>query len=171
MILDVSQILKETGGKIDIETKLDFADVDFLGENFHFEEPLNLSGKIYNNGKSLRLTLDVTGKMQVHCARCMKPMVTDVDFEVSEDFMQGDGETAEEDDIILFEGTKIELLEVVSNSFFMNVSGKYLCSEDCKGLCPHCGKNLNEGDCGCEDDDIDPRWAGLKAIMDKTDSE
>ena len=168
MILDVSSILKETGGKIDISAELDFADVDFLGESFHFTSPLTISGKIYNNGKSLRLTLDVSGRMQVHCARCMKDFETDVNFEVLEDFMQEDGENAEDEDIILFAGTEIELMEVVSNSFFMNVSGKYLCSEDCKGLCPKCGKDLNEGNCGCDDDDIDPRWAGLKAIMDKT---
>ena len=45
-----------------------------------------------------------------------------------------------------------------------------LCSEDCKGLCLKCGQNLNLGDCGCEDDNIDPRWEGLKAIMDNTDN-
>ncbi len=167
MILDVSKILKETGGKIEIDSELDFEDVDFLGESFHFEKPLSLLGKIYNNGKSLRLELDVKGEMMVHCARCMKPMNTEISFEVCENFMQDEGEEADED-IILFSGTKIELLEIVSNNFFMNAQGKYLCSEDCKGLCPKCGKNLNDGDCNCEDDDIDPRWAGLKAIMDKT---
>ena len=167
MLLDVSKILKETGGKIDINTELCFDDVDFLGENFHFVKPLALNGKIYNNGKSLRLTLDVSGEMTVHCARCMTPLNTEINFEVTEDFMQDEGEETDED-VILFSGTKIDILDVVSNCFFMNVSGKYLCSEDCRGLCPKCGKNLNEGDCDCEDDDIDPRWAGLKAIMDKT---
>lgn len=166
MILDVSSILKETGGKIDINAELDFADIDFLGESFHFTAPLKLIGKIYNNGKSLRLTVDVDGRMSVHCARCMKEFETDINYTVDEDFMQGD-DTVEEDDIILFSGTEIELDEIVSNAFLMNVSGKYLCSDDCKGLCPKCGKDLNEGDCGCIDDDIDPRWLGLKDIMDK----
>lgn len=168
MILDVSSILKETGGRIDINSEINFEDVDFQGESFHFTSPLTAFGKIYNNGKSLRLTLKVSGKMNVHCARCLKEFETDVDFDVAEDFMQEDSAATEDEDIILFSGTEIELIEVVSNSFFMNVSGKYLCSEDCKGLCPKCGKDLNEGDCGCEDDDIDPRWEGLKAIMDKT---
>lgn len=167
MIIDVSSILKETGGKIDIDTKLDFKDIDFLGENFHFEAPLNVFGKIYNNGKSLRLDVTVSGEANVHCARCMSPMTTVFEFLVTEDFMQDDGEAVDED-IILFSGTKIDLSDIVQNGFFMNMSGKYLCSEDCKGLCSKCGKNLNLGDCGCEDDDIDPRWEVLRNLMDKS---
>ena len=49
----------------------------------------------------------------------------------------------------------------------MNVEGKYLCSEDCKGLCQHCGADLNEGDCGCSQENIDPRWAALVDIIEK----
>ena len=52
-------------------------------------------------------------------------------------------------------------------NFLMNVEGKYLCSEDCKGLCQHCGADLNEGDCGCSQENIDPRWAALVDIMEK----
>ena len=44
---------------------------------------------------------------------------------------------------------KIDIDDIVANNFLMNVEGKYLCSEDCKGLCQHCGADLNEGDCGC----------------------
>ncbi len=167
MIIDVSSILKETGGKINIDAKLDFADVDFLGESFRFTAPLDLCGKIYNNGKSLRLELKVSGNMQVHCARCISLIDTGLEFDVVENFMQDDSEAVDED-IILFSGTKIDIKDVVVNSFFMNAEGRYLCSEDCKGLCPKCGKNLNEGSCDCADDDIDPRWASLREIMDKS---
>ena len=47
----------------------------------------------------------------------------------------------------------------------MNVEGKYLCSEDCKGLCSTCGADLNEGECGCSKGNIDPRWSQLLDIM------
>ena len=56
--------------------------------------------------------------------------------------------------------------EIAQTGFFMNVPGKFLCSEDCKGLCPQCGADLNEGDCGCDNEVIDPRWEALKKIMD-----
>lgn len=169
MIIDVSKILKETGGKIDIDSEINFSDVDFLGESFHFDKPLELVGKIYNNGKSLRLEALAKGEVNVHCARCLMPITENLEFLVEEDFMQESEETCDED-IILFSGNKIDLDEIVSNSFFMNVQGKYLCSEDCKGLCLKCGQNLNLGDCDCEDDNIDPRWESLKAIMNNTDN-
>ena len=54
----------------------------------------------------------------------------------------------------------------------MNLPGRFLCSEDCKGLCPKCGADLNLGDCGCDKEDIDPRWADLQKIMkDMADTE
>ena len=62
---------------------------------------------------------------------------------------------------------KIDIDDIVANNFLMNVEGKYLCSEDCKGLCQHCGADLNEGDCGCSQENIDPRWAALVDIMEK----
>ena len=60
---------------------------------------------------------------------------------------------------------EIDIYEVVLNNFLMNVEGKYLCMEDCKGLCTKCGADLNNGECGCDNDDIDPRWAKLAEIM------
>ena len=46
---------------------------------------------------------------------------------------------------------------------------KYVCSEDCAGLCVTCGKNLNDGDCGCKEEEGDPRWGVLKGLMDEKD--
>lgn len=168
MIIDVSGILKETGGKVLIDDVVSFADMDFMGESFHFTMPLSVKGSVYNNGKSLRLEAVASGEMQVHCARCMKPVVVPLDFDIEESFMREEEGVVDDEDVILFSGNKIEMDDIIADSFFMSVSGKYLCSEDCKGLCPTCGKNLNEGDCDCEDDDIDPRWEALKKIMDKT---
>ncbi|MDD6214325.1 MAG: DUF177 domain-containing protein [Firmicutes bacterium] len=139
----------------------------FLGEEFVFNEPLNINGYIVNNTKSLELEATVAGKMSVHCARCNKPMTVDISFPVSEILVRDDGEMALDEDVVLYSGTEVDLNEVITNSFLMNVSGKYLCSEDCKGICPHCGTNLNEHECSCNNDIIDPRWEKLAEIMKK----
>ena len=136
MTIDVSTILKELGGKIDINGDVEMSDTDFLGEMYHFNEPVKVSGSVSNNGKSLILKANCTGHMTTQCARCMKDIVVDID-------------------------------DIVANNFLMNVEGKYLCSEDCKGLCQHCGADLNEGDCGCSQENIDPRWAALVDIIEK----
>ena len=148
MTIDVSTILKELGGKIDINGDVEMSDTDFLGEMYHFNEPVKVSGSVSNNGKSLILKANCTGHMTTQCARCMKDIVVDIDFDIDENLAQDDGSVSSDDDVILFEDVKIDIDDIVANNFLMNVEGKYLCSEDCKGLCQHCGADLKEGECG-----------------------
>lgn len=137
MTIDVSTILKELGGKIDINGDVEMSDTDFLGEMYHFNEPVKVSGSVSNNGKSLILKANCTGHMTTQCARCMKDIVVDIDFDIDENLAQDDGSVSSDDDVILFEDVKIDIDDIVANNFLMNVEGKYLCSEDCKGLCQH----------------------------------
>ena len=112
-------------------------------------------------------------KMQVHCARCMCEIEEIVEFKISEYLVREEdaAQVSEDDDAVIFSGEKIDIDELILNNFLMNVSGKYLCSEDCKGLCPNCGKNLNLGECDCSDNEIDPRWAALAEIMKNSETE
>lgn len=168
MIINISEILKVYGGEIKLNGDVELSDINFLGEDFVFETPVRLEGRIFNNGKALELDAKCSCNVKVHCARCMKEIRRDVVFRVNEFFMQDDGENSDAEDVILFEGYNIDITDIVANHFLMNAEGKYLCSEDCKGLCPKCGKDLNQGECGCENDDIDPRWSKLLEIMNET---
>lgn len=166
MVINVSDILKEYGKKVDINSEIQMDNTDFLGEQFTFDEPLSIVGSIVNNGKALELNAVANGNVKVHCARCYKELCVYVDFPVHEILAQGDnGEVSLEDDIMLFSGYSVDIKDIVANNFLMNISGKYLCSEDCKGLCSHCGKDLNEGECNCQGEEIDPRWGQLTEIM------
>lgn len=171
MVIDVSSILKETGGTIKISGEIGVKDTDFLGEVFHFKNPLSIAGSFVNNGKSIILRADVKGQIGVCCARCRKPITVNVKFPVEETFIQGKGDFDSDEDIYVFSGQTIDLDDVVFNNFLMNVSGKYLCKEDCKGLCSKCGADLNSGECGCKDDNIDPRWEALRAMIKDTETE
>lgn len=173
MIIDLSGILKDIGGVVKICEKADLQNTEFLGEEFVFTDGLLVDGKIANNTKSLHLSADVSGKMQVHCARCMCEIEEIVEFKISEYLVREEdaAQVSEDDDAVIFSGEKIDIDELILNNFLMNVSGKYLCSEDCKGLCPNCGKNLNLGECDCSDNEIDPRWAALAEIMKNSETE
>ena len=70
------------------------------------------------------------------------------------------------DDYIETPDFTIELDEVVISDILLSLPQKFLCSDDCRGLCPKCGKNLNLGDCGCDKREIDPRLAILKQLME-----
>lgn len=171
MILNLSDIIKDYDGVMPVECEIDLANVDFMGEEFKFAAPLRMSGKIRNNSKNLELDAVVSGKMEVHCARCASVFETDISFSVSEVFVREDEEFSRDEDVVVYSGHEIDLTDIVINNFLMNVSGRYLCSEDCKGLCPKCGCNLNERDCGCDRDEIDPRWAALADIIKDTTTE
>jgi uncharacterized protein len=168
MLVDVSSIIKVTGAKIKLDGNVEFNDAEFLGETYSFPEPLKLTGEIYNNGQSLTLVAHVTGDMKTDCARCLKEIDVPVDFDIHELLSRAeDGANTDDEDIILFEGYEIDLGNIAVDNFLMNVEGKYLCKEDCKGLCPTCGHDLNEGDCGCDNEYIDPRWQALADILNQ----
>lgn len=168
MKIDLSSVIKVTGAEIAIDGEVGFSDAQFLGENYRFSEPLKIKGRVYNNGKTLALELDVTGEMETNCARCLEPLMADVSYSIHELLSQREDGAKEDEDIILFDGYEIELDDIIEDHFLMNVSGKYLCDEECMGLCPHCGKNLNDGDCDCNKEYIDPRWQALADILNQS---
>ena len=164
MIINLSEIIRDVDAKIILDDDINIQNTKFMGELFAFEEPLHIKGAITNNTKSLELRARVTGHAKTQCARCRKELCIPVDFEVSEVIMQDNGQIVDED-VIVVSGEEIDIYDIVLNSFLMDVPGKYLCRENCKGLCAKCGADLNLGDCGCGDDDIDPRWAKLAEII------
>lgn len=169
MIVDLSPVIKVTGAEIKLDSIVGFSDAEFLGESYRFSKPLRVAGRIYNNGQSLTLDVNVSGTMHTDCARCLEELETKVDFSVEELLSQREEGEAESEDIILFDGYTIELDDIIADHFLMNISGRYLCSEDCKGLCPDCGTNLNKGTCDCDTEYIDPRWQALADILKNTE--
>jgi uncharacterized protein len=69
--------------------------------------------------------------------------------------------------ISYYEGEGLELAEIVREQLLLAIPIKTVCREECKGLCPHCGKNLNSGECECAQGASDPRWEALKSLKDK----
>lgn len=168
MKVDLSSVIKVTGAEVKLSSTVGFGDAEFLGETYRFIEPLKVEGRVYNNGQSLTLEANVSGRMVTECARCLDEVEADVEFSVHELLSQREEGADEDEDIILFDGYEIELDDIIADHFLMNISGRYLCSDNCKGLCPVCGQNLNHGECDCDNEYIDPRWQALADIMNQT---
>ena len=75
-------------------------------------------------------------------------------------------ESDEHPEHFVLEGTEIDAGEILETCLILDMETKFLCREDCKGLCPHCGSNLNLGPCGCRKE-IDPRFAVLEQLLDR----
>lgn len=167
MKADVSAIIKVTGADIKLDDEIELDKAEFLGETYRFLKPLKIVGEIYNNGQTLSLKANVRGSMHTECSRCLKDIEVDVDFDIDELLSRAEEGKEPDEDIILFDGYEIDIDEIVADNFLLNIMGRYLCKEDCKGLCRTCGKDLNEGPCDCDNDYIDPRWQVLADILKK----
>jgi len=100
------------------------------------------------------------------CSRCLTPVKQTLLVPIRELFKQtpdkNDLDAADEDDDVhLVAEDKIDLMPYVEENVLVALPFAPLCSDACKGLCPNCGENRNERDCGCNTDRVDPRLAGL----------
>lgn len=114
----------------------------------------------------------VSGKarimLEMQCDRCLKrvPWEISLDFEreVSPEPEEGGG-ISEEDDLGLMEGCSLNTEALIYNEILLNQPEKVLCRPDCRGICTVCGKDLNDGECGCDTFVPDPRMAAIQDIF------
>src|ERR1700722_15915355 len=125
--------------------------------------------------QDIRLKGKLDTSVEVACARCLEPVVHAVErnFDLLYRPLGIDSGHAElsvtdaEAEIGYYEGQGLLLEDAIREQVLLALPLKTICRDDCKGLCPHCGKNLNEAQCSCVDEVEDPRWSALKEIRDK----
>jgi len=114
----------------------------------------------------------VKGEIRSECHRCLAPFAMPVEVSFDVIISRGEGaqppEGVEEDDFVAVPAlgeARYDLEPRVREALILEIPIKLLCSEDCKGACAKCGKNLNDGDCGCGASSGDPRWGALKNFL------
>ena len=113
----------------------------------------------------------VTGQVVLECARCLAEFEIELNGESNfvvcsaEDVVQY--READNEDYVCYQGNELQVnvVEPVRQALMSSMPMKPLCSEDCLGLCPSCGVNLNEQNCDCKKETTDTRWDGLKDIL------
>ena len=148
--------------------------LNFEGQEFTFPEGFNAKVLARWLEESLLLVeIEIYAELSSECARCLKP----VNLEISEKLMylyQSRGaESLDENEFDDYMPVELEyfsrVLDVmpqIQESIYTLLPTKILCREDCAGLCPNCGADLNEGPCSCVNEDIDPRLEALKNFAD-----
>ena len=133
-----------------------------LGE-LEFKDPVALEGKIFNKGDNFLLEATIKTTVYLKCSRCHKSVAYVIDLQVEEIFIAD--YTGEDEEIWTFTGNIIELDQLVMSNIVLDIPMKVLCSDECKGLCPKCGHDLSESDCGCDMTEIDPRFDKLWSMF------
>ena len=168
MLLDVRKIINAPGERIAFQFDMDLSDVDFGGRR-PIQNPGVVTGDVRNVAGMLLLSFEARTVLKSVCDRCLKPFDQPKTIRY-ECMLAEELEDEESDDIILLEDGAVDLEDLARTAFILDMDTKTLCSEDCKGICPGCGVDLNQGTCTCKKE-VDPRLAVLAKLLDKDTGE
>jgi uncharacterized protein len=169
MFLDVKELAVR---KIRIRKSYAPGTVNYHSGDFRQIEPLEVRATAELIEGQIRVTGELHTRLEMSCARCLEAMNEDVarEFDLfyrpistmtkGEEDRLKDGDT----EIAFFEGQGLFLADVLAEQVLLSLPIKVICRSDCRGLCPHCGVNLNNEECRCEVHISDPRMAPLARL-------
>ncbi|MEW5989045.1 MAG: DUF177 domain-containing protein, partial [Chloroflexota bacterium] len=101
---------------------------------------------------------------EAECGRCLTPLLLPISFKL-DDLFYYPPYMAPAGELVVGEDCFIDLAPLARELSLLEVPIQAVCRPDCKGLCPNCGENLNDGPCGCEQEELDPRLAALQTFL------
>ena len=154
---------------------------------YRAQGPTHVEAQLSKVERRVFLQANSTSLLTAPCGRCLSPVTVEVPVRIDLTFVpeaevrEASGATAPERgaghpggsfgeaaaDEETYSGKVIDFGPAVREQILLSVPGYPVCRESCKGLCPVCGANLNDGDCGCDRRTPDPRWAGLEKFRQK----
>jgi uncharacterized protein len=162
MRINICQLKKSCGSHIDFNFT-ERPDAVIPGELAGaFFGDIVVGGRITNTGEGLLAQGSASARFKDVCARCLREVTGRVKVDFSEEFFPGPVRAGEE--VYVYKGDFIDLKDLLAELLLAEKPFRTLCSENCKGLCPVCGANLNVRPCGCAFSSVDPRLAVLKNI-------
>lgn len=146
--------------------------IDLETEGIDIVSVIAVRGEARKNAAGVEISGSINGKLNIDCTRCLKPVETPLDAAFDVSFISQEN-TPEDKEVQLqqadlsadvIQGDQLDLSELAREQILLSLPEQTFCREDCRGLCPLCGKDLNESECDCGSDEIDPRWAALKGL-------
>ena len=170
MILDVGSLLRGEKNRITFDYMLEPIPMDRV----KFKDDAHVVGEITNSAGYMQLVAKAHLAYETECDRCLDTVNGEfiLDFER---VVADEGTLTEEqiednvDEYVIVDNGKLDIDEQLTEALLLDFPRKILCSDDCPGLCPKCGKSLKLGDCGCLKKEIDPRLAVLAQLLNKED--
>ena len=166
MLLGLSKIIDCPGQSLSFSDSIDLSDLQY-GNCNPVTEPVEASGIVRNTAGVLMMQGKITTTIHGVCDRCTEAFTRDVEFPIDVVLVTELADEGSEDEgVFILKGDNADLEEIIRTVFVLNMDSRLLCSEDCKGICGGCGKNLNYESCVCQKE-IDPRLAALQQLLKK----
>jgi uncharacterized protein len=167
--------LKDLGHeKISFAESFEPGVVDFGSESVQQVGPLDWSASAERGGEEIRIAGSLKTSVELPCSRCLEPARIAINKPFDLFFRQRDEDMFDEDEEVeldeadtrtaFFTGSQLAIADILREQILLALPMKALCTLDCKGLCPHCGTNLNSGNCNCPKESFNPHMDTLLEI-------
>jgi len=168
MIIDIDKLSRQG---LTISKDYEFLSVDLVEERAVFLEPVHVEATVKKIGEEIAIKGKVITRLSFNCSRCLVPFEFPIDSRfdlvyLPEELEENREELDSEDMSRLFYyNRKIDFKDIILEQLNLTFPLKPLCSEDCQGICPVCGKIIKQGECRCLSDKSDPRLDKLKIFI------
>ena len=169
MILQLSETLVRKGETRTFPVDTAISELTWMGKTYPVTDWEPVSLRLENKGNSkYQLQADIRCVIHMPCDRCLTDVPVPLSIQDERELIVQPSEAEQlehpqEDSYI--RGYELDVDEFIRSELFLNIPMKVLCKADCRGLCPTCGADLNQGSCGCEDKPLDPRMAAIQDIF------
>ncbi len=168
MFINLSEAFTSKGCVLEERFVPELTEIQLSGTSYRVTacKPFTVKASYVKDGKAV---LEMKGSFcaQLFCDRCLQPVEREIAIAFEQDVYAPDAvpDTMDADEQLFLEGYQLNVQALINHEAVINWPSKVLCREDCKGLCAKCGRNLNEGECGCDPFVPDPRMAAVKDIF------
>ncbi|MCD7803830.1 MAG: DUF177 domain-containing protein [Oscillospiraceae bacterium] len=155
MLLKLKPLFDGEDGERPVEIDIPQSDMDKYKGVGEFITPVTLRGKTVCRAGIVTLSYNLDYTVSHICDRCLAEFTRRYNQDYTHILVRGDEDNEnlpDDDEYVYCSGETLDLNELAISDLLLSVPTKILCREDCKGICPTCGKNLNDGDCDCESD-------------------
>lgn len=161
MNIDLKNLFSGSEERVAVNCKLNFADLPYI------KDGASVSGEAFSKADVVYLKLNVSFVYDGYCDRCAEPVNQLMQFSIDKILVQSlQNEDDNEETYLIVKNSTLNLDELIEEEIILFTPSKILCSDECKGLCPKCGKNLNTEKCDCKKD-IDPRMEALLQLLEE----
>jgi len=166
MKLNIKRLRDMSGKAVPLEAEEELSTVEYKGRTLRLLDKLRVAGEAYYKAGAAHLSVNLSTRIERECSRCLKKLAVPIALTEVIELKEGEWDLSQESFAMKRGLEELELLPIFTDLIVTSLDPKPLCRDDCKGLCPECGQDLNEGECNCQDQGSphfkDPRLAKLK---------
>lgn len=169
MIIQLSEIMNVPGNEKILTVPIEMENFILADAVYPFVQKDSVMLRIVNRGnRKVLIEAKTDVSVAASCDRCLKDVIIPIHIEVEKeiDFSKTEQQRTEDlDETNYVSGYDLDVDKLIYDEVLIGFPMKVLCNEDCKGLCKVCGANLNEGECGCDRAELDPRMSAIRDIF------